>query len=384
VKASWVRAERDSEVREAARAWRKAGFIDDAALSAIEETYSVVWPRPGRTWGVLLFFFVSCFVVGLLFSLGTAHALGLTAFLLAGGLAFAADRLRPSASTVGAAAGDAAAFWSVVCLLIGTGEAVHWNASTGTLVLFVGSLAWSAAAWRWGYPVFAGFAALFFFLLLARFPPGRALWLVLSAALVAVCVPLLDRPALAPSHRRGAAAVLAMSLAAVYAAINLYSLDHGLIEKISDSGWNSASIRAGAVRTLSAIVTGVFPLLVFGWGIRTRRTLLLDAGIVGTALSLVTLRFYVPIAPLWTILSVAGSGLILLALGVHRWLAQSPGREAGGFTAEPLFEDKDAQQTLGAVGALSLTPEARVAPAEPGKFSGGGGGFGGAGSSGTF
>jgi hypothetical protein len=105
---------------------------------------------------------------------------------------------------------------------------------------------------------------------------------------------------------------------------------------------------------------------------------------VGAALSLVTLRFYVHIAPLWTILSVAGSGLVLLALGVHRRLARSPGREAGGFIADPLFEDKDAQQALGAVGALSLTPEARVAPAEQGKFSGGGGGFGGAGSSGTF
>jgi hypothetical protein len=175
-----------------------------------------------------------------------------------------------------------------------------------------------------------------------------------------------------------------LSLAAVYAAINLYALDHGLIEKISGTGWSPAPVHAGAVRTLSAIATGAFPLFVLGWGIRSRRTLLLDAGIVGTALSLVTLRFYVHIAPLWTILSVAGSGLILLALGVHRWLARSPGREAGGFTAEPLFEDKDAQQALGAVGALSLTPEARVAPAEPGKFSGGGGGFGGAGSSGTF
>ena len=384
MKAAWVQAERDSEVRQAAGAWRKAGIIDDVALAAIEETYSAVWPQPGKTWSVLLFFFISCFVVGLLFSLGSAHALGLTAFLLAGGLALTADRLRQSASTVGTAAGAAAAFWSVICLLIGTGEAVHWRASAGTLVLFAGSLAWAAAAWRWGYPAFATFAAVFFFLLLARFPPGRALWLILGSALAAACVPLLDRPALAPSHRRGAAAVLAVSLAAVYAAINLYSFDHGLIEGVSDVVWGTAPTRSAVVRTLSAITTGAFPLFVLGWGIRSRRTLLLDAGIVGTALSLVTLRFYVPIAPLWAILSVAGFGLILLALGVHRWLARSRGLQAGGFTAEPLFEDKDAQQTLGAVGALSLTPEARIAPSEQGKFSGGGGGFGGAGSSGTF
>jgi len=69
VKAAWVQAERDSEIRQAAGAWRKAGVIDDATLAAIEETYSAVWPKPGKTWSVLLFFFISCFVVGLLFSL---------------------------------------------------------------------------------------------------------------------------------------------------------------------------------------------------------------------------------------------------------------------------------------------------------------------------
>ena len=86
---------------------------------------------------------------------------------------------------------------------------------------------------------------------------------------------------------------------------------------------------------------------------------------------------------MWAILSAAGSVLIRLALGVHRRLGRAPGREAGGFTAEPLYEDENAQQTLGSVGAFSLTPEAPVAQPEPGKFSGGGG-FGGAGSSGTF
>src|SRR5262249_8491297 len=35
MKAAWVAAERESAVREAARAWRRAGAIDDAALSAI-------------------------------------------------------------------------------------------------------------------------------------------------------------------------------------------------------------------------------------------------------------------------------------------------------------------------------------------------------------
>jgi uncharacterized membrane protein YgcG len=384
VRAAWVRAERDGEVRQAARSWREADAIDGAALSAIEALYPAVWCKPALLWDVLLFFFVTLFVGALLASLAIAHHVEATAFLLAGGLAFAADRLRRSTSTVGAAAGGAAAFWSVVCLLIGTAEEMTRRAPTWTLLLLVGAVAWAAAAWRWGYPSFAILAAVFLFLLLARFPPGRGLWLALGAALAGVCVPLLDRPALAPSHRRGAAAVLTVSLAAAYAAVNLYALDHRLIEKESAAGWSSPDAPAAALRVLAAILTAVFPLFILTWGIRSRRTLLLDAGIVSAALSIATLRFYVHIAPLWTILSVAGCSLIFVALGVHRWLARSPGRRRGGFTADPLFEDKEKQQTLGALGALSLSPEARSVSPEQGRFSGGGGGFGGGGSSGTF
>lgn len=383
MRAAWVRGERDGEVREAARSWHEADAIDGVALSAIEALYPAAWPRLSLLWGVLLFFFVTLFVSGLLVTLATAHLVEATAFALAGGLAFAADRLRQSVSAVGAAAGAAAALWSVVCLLIGAGDAMGWGTRNSTALLLVGAAAWAIAAWHFGYPAFAAFSAVSFFLYLASFPPGRALWLAVGAAVAAACAPLLDRPALAPSHRRGAASVLAVSLAAVYAAVNIYSLDHHLIEK-SSAGWIAQVAPSEGFRVLAAAATAVFPLLVLGWGIRSRRPLLLDAGIVSAALSLATLRFYVHIAPLWVILSVAGGGLILAALGVHRWLSRAPRRERSGFTAEALFEDREKRQALGAIGALALSPEARTPSPEQGRFSGGGGSFGGGGSSGTF
>ena len=383
MRTEWVRAERDSEVRQAARSWREADAIDGETLSAIEALYPAVWRKPAPLWGVLVFFFVSFFAVGLIFSFRALHQAEMTSFLLAGGLAFAADRLRRSASTVGAAAAPAAAFWSVVCLLIGTAE-IEWGARAATTLLAVGAVAWAAGAWRWGYPAFAAFAAIFLFLFLARFPFGRALWLVLGAGLAAVCASLLDRPALAPSHRRGAAASMIVSLGAVYAAVNLYALDRRFVESISGPPWSPPVGAAGATRVLAAIATAVFPLFVLGWAIRGRRDLLLDAGIVSAALSIATLRFYVHLAPLWAVLSVAGCAAIFISLGIHRWLSRAPGRRRGGFTAEPLFEDAKKQHVLGAFGAVSLTPEARTAPPEAGGFSGGGGSFGGGGSSGTF
>lgn len=384
MRAEWVKAERDSEVRQAAYSWRDASAIDGATLSAIEAAFPVVWRKPALLWGALLSFFVTLFAVGLLVSLGVAHYLEWKAFLLAGGLAILADRVRQSPSTVGAASAGPAAFWSVICLLIGIGQAMRWGGSSETTLLLAGAVAWAAASWRWGYPTFAVFAAVFLFLLLGRFPPGRLLWLVLGTALAAACAQLLDRPALAPSHRRGAAAGLVVSLVAVYLAINLWALDHRLVERRFAAGWSLPDAPAGAARVLAAIGTAAFPLLILGWGIRARRTFLLDVGIGSAALSIATLRFYVHIAPLWAVLSVAGFGLICLALGIHRWLARSPGRQRGGFTADALFEDREKQQALGALGAVSLAPGARTGAPEAGRYSGGGGSFGGAGSSGTF
>jgi hypothetical protein len=388
VRKAWVRAERDSEVRQAARAWRKAGAIDDRALAAVEELFPAPWPNPTPVWSVLAFFFVSFAVVGLLAAIASAnagHAIATVAFLQAVLLAVAAESLRPSVSGAASASGTAAAFWSVTCLMIASADATHWGKRSVTLLLIVGAVAWAAAAWRWGYPVFAVFSSAFFFLFLARFAPGRALWFVLGSALAAACVPLLDRPSLPPSHRRSAAGTLAVCLIAVYVAVNPYSVDRDIVESIAFSHVPAAG-PASFLRVPAALAIVVLPLFLLAWGIRSRRVLLLDLAIVFTALSLATLRYYVHIAPLWAVLAVSGAGLIGLALSVHRWLDRAPGRQRRGFTGDALFENEDRQQALGAVGAaLTLAPGARSAPKpEPGAFQGGGGVSGGGGSSESF
>ena len=154
----------------------------------------------------------------------------------------------------------------------------------------------------------------------------------------------------------------------------------------SIANWNGPASLPAGLRALSAVATAVFPVLVLALGIRSRRTLLLDLGLVSAGLSLATLRYYVHIAPLWAILGISGAGLIGLALSVHRWLGRAPGRQRKGFTGDALFEDEDRQQALGAVGtALTLAPGARSAPPpSPGAFQGGGGASGGGGSSESF
>ena len=388
MRAAWIRAERDAEVRQAARAWRKADAIGERELAAIEGLFPAAWADPSLLWSILAFVFVSFAAVGLFAALLTLtmwDEWGTIAFLLAVPLTVSAELLRPSPSGASAASGAAAAFWTVVCLLIGTADALSSNEHGLTIVLLAGAAAWALAAWRWGYFVFAVFSSVFFFLSLARLEQGRVLWLVLGAALAAACLPGLDRRALAPSHRCCAAAVFAVSLVAIYVALNLYSLDKQVVESVALARWNRPAGASEGGRTASALATAAFPVFLLAWAIRSRRILVLNLGIVFAALSLATLRYYIHIAPLWAVLTVAGAGLIGLALFIHRWLSRSPGRQRRGFTADALFEDDQRHQALGLIGALALTPQARgPSPDEPGAFTGGGGSSGGAGTSGSF
>jgi hypothetical protein len=250
-----------------------------------------------------------------------------------------------------------------------------------TIVVFSSLALWALAAWRWGSPAYAGFAGASLFLFLARFPPGRVLWIVGGAALTLAFQRLLERPSWSPSHRRGAGVLVAAGLLASYAAVNLYSLDHRLVENLGSAGLQAPGPGFGE-RVGSMVLTALFPLAPVVWGIRSRRTFILDVGLVLTALSLLTFRVYVPVAA-WLALSLAGAALLLLALGVNRWLSRSRGGERHGFTADPLFADERRLRAVELVPVvLAHAPESRP-EVEPG-YHGGGGSFGGGGAGGSY
>jgi hypothetical protein len=129
----------------------------------------------------------------------------------------------------------------------------------------------------------------------------------------------------------------------------------------------------------------VVPVAVIAWGLKSRRIVLLDTGVVLLALSLVTLRQYVHVAPLWVVLTVSGALLVVVALAVERALRRAPDGERAGFTADPLFSDERRQHVLQTVSAAAtFTPAARVTASEPPSFAGRGGEFGGGGASDKF
>lgn len=384
-------ADRRHEVREAAHGWRRAEAIDEAVLARAYAAFPEDRNRLGLVFRLLVFGFTimaanSCFGgFGLVIAAGGERAgaalLTLFGVALVGATEYQLGPLRRRQ----AGAEAATAFLGLSYLTGGllwflTGASFG---SPGTIDLALGLvvLLFGAAAYRFGYTALAVVAGGAFFVLLARWPHGRASWLAVPLLTTLPLLRLGDSARLPPAHRRSAQALAVLGLIFFYTALHVGSWDEGLVEMIADRG--NRPPRTGFLRTLSVAATALVPVLTLGWGIAARRPLLLDLGLVGVLASLVTLRFYVQVAPLWVVLLLGGAVALGLALLLRRFLDSGPQHERHGFTAEPLFADPEGRSALEvAASVVSLTPAAR--PMEKPGFEGGGGSFGGGGASGKF
>ncbi len=77
---------------------------------------------------------------------------------------------------------------------------------------------------------------------------------------------------------------------------------------------------------------------------------------------MVTLRFYVHVAPFWVVLTVSGVASLAVALILRRYLGSGPGGERHGFTAEPLYESMARTHVLEMGMAAALEPGAAEKP----------------------
>jgi len=392
MKSEWAAAERVEEVRAAAEGWKKAGAVDAGTFEEISRRYPEPRVLPAPLFRVLVGGFVSLAILLLLgaFALGGGLNTGTFVRLLVffGLVCVAAAEFQEHVPQLALRGGaGATAFWGIIFLLGGLGlflgETLHVHEPHGPNILLLASLVlWSLAAWRWGSPAWALLAAFSLFLVLGRAPAGRLLWIASGVALTFLFERVLDRPSWSPSHRRCAAVLVVAGILGVYVALNLYALDHRVVEFVREASLDRPGPRFRE-RIWSMLGTAILPVAVVWWGMRSRRTFVLDTGLVLSALSLVTLRFYVQLAPLWVVLAVSGGALFLLALALNRWFAQGAEKERNGFTAEPLFADEARLRALELVPVVAAhAPEARP-PVEPG-FEGGGGSFGGGGAGGSF
>jgi hypothetical protein len=381
--------ERAAEVHEAARGWRRAGAIDQATERTICDAFPDPCVTPTVVWRVVTALMVAAVILCTFGAVSLAigggeSALHVLLLLFGGACLVATDVTDATPRLARRGAAGATSVLGVGFFLVGFGLLLTDTFRMGIddtidAVLVAGALTGGLTCWRWGSPLFAALATVSLVLYLGRLPQGRLLWLLAGLALAGLAGRRLDAPSWAPSHRLAAAVLVVAGLVAAYAAVNVYSLDERLLENLARYG-ASRDPASPRLRVLSALATAAFPVAVLAWGARSRRAFVLDTGIVLLALSLLTLRHYVHLAPLWAILTLSGATLVVLALAVERRLRRAPGQEISGFTADPLFSDERRQRGLQIVPVVAAFTPTATPPAAPGKeFTGGGGKFGGGG-----
>jgi hypothetical protein len=390
VKKAWADLSRIEEVRDAARGWKSAGAIDAPTLAAIETGYPDPRVRLHGFWRVLIFVLVSVIVNALIFFMmpGSGRFFGVSlvfGLILVG----ATEGLRGSRYS-GTGADAATSFWALTYLLAAVAEPLFRghgidDQAAITLMILATTVLGALAAWRWGYWLYAACGAAGFYGLLGRVPAARLLWIVISLA----AMWLLRRrvaPSLCPDHRRCLNAVFAVSAVALYGAVNLFSVDHRLVELLQEYGPEIARTdgpASGATRILSVLATALLPVAYVAWGVRERRRLLIGIGLLAAAASAATLRYYVHIAPLWEVLAVCGAILIGAAIAVQRALRSRSGGEWRGLTAEPLYEIE--RGGISPLAALAAHAAGGAAPApERHDLETGGGEYGGGGATGRY
>jgi hypothetical protein len=391
------RAQRCQEVRDAARKWAGGKLVGAKVLRFVEAAYADDRRRLSRSFQALAFI-VTVLAMNAAFSLlimfigaRDQRTIGVLALFFGAGLVAATEYLRGALRLMRAGAETAAMLASGFFLQFGLVMMIVGNSHRGLssflwVVWLLGFLIFAALTWRYGQASVAAVATGYFGALLTQLPAGRWFWIGAALLLIPLALRGRSQARLSPSQRRACSLVLVMALAGLYVALNILSWDKQIFE-LWHSGYHSGPWRGGLpsspLRDFFIVATALLPLAAVAWGVARRCRLLLAAGLLMAAASLVTVRFYIHVAPLWVNLCAAGALLIGLALGVRHWLERGEKGERGGWTAQALAgEDIAARLAEMAMAVAVATPQSAAGGETA--FAGKGGRSGGAGASGDW
>jgi hypothetical protein len=383
-------ADRNESVREAAQGWLRAGWIDENALEAIGRLYPDDRARAGPAFRILFFVLtmgaLAC-VLGIFLSRNPSQYAVATVALVSGiACAAVTDNLINTRKRRQGGIEAAFSFIAVCCLILSVvaffGETSWWDGRTGHfLELLIFAILTGAAAWIWGYWLYAIFSAVLLFAGLMNFLAGRMIWLVLALLIYSPLSKNCESIRWPPALRRSFLSFLAVTLLALYASFNVYLADGMFFTFYFDY------VTRGIVlipRWVCMLLTALLPILIFLLGILKRRRMFLNLGFILAVLSLITAFQYVQRPPTWILLSGGGLLLLTIAEGLRRHLDSGANNERGGFTAGLLSENPEKQRILEmAASVAAATPKQELPPKETG-FAGGGGKFGGGGASSDF
>jgi hypothetical protein len=363
MRADAARADRFQSVREAARAWTRAGAIDEQQRTQIDVLAGTAS------------FFGGLALVGA--TVWTLSQIGTVLILCSIGFLVLTEYQTGPLRRTHAGAELATAFLAVLTAC--GGVAALTRDIEGPVPFAIAALLSATGAWRWGFASLGALASFFTLLALARLPMGRVWWI--AACLVAIVVSSararLER--LAPAHRRCLRVALGASLLALYLAIHYDSVKGGEFGWLYDpENWGRGAL------AVSAVLTALLPVAILAFGVRRRDRVAIAIGALLVGVSLSTWRYHWPWLPLWMTLTAGGAACFVTAILVRRFLDRAPAREWRGITADPLFDDPRGAAALRVAALAATLGHAPQAASGDRPFQAGGGASGGGGADGRL
>lgn len=361
--------EENIHIRKQARVWRRSELITEEQLSAINVHTDHQLRQTNRFFQFLFFIFTwhgAGAVLGLFVWLLNFKDTNLMAVLwILFGAAFytGAEYLVSKYKFYRYGIEEALVITAVALFCAGCFLLLSENHVAPMLLkIVIPALIAASAYWiylRFGFFYAAGISiiALCFIPFQFNFSPVAERLILLSAlSVIFVLIMLADKPDIEDFRKDDYAKIHACLLIAIYLTVNLeISGLIGLVTGNTHAVQLNPKLFPLSLYWSSYVLTFIIPAAVIYWGIKRRKRLILNAGIVMVCVTLATNKSYLG----WTRYAwdpaILGIVLVSLSLFITRWLNSGTDQKRFGFTARNILKPEEGGINLADVTA-ALTP----------------------------
>ncbi len=387
-------------IRKQAQAWRRSGLITEAQLNAINDHTNIQLRQTNLFFRILFFVFTllcAGAIVGLfvwLLDIREPNFAAITLILFGAVFYVAAEYLAGKHLLYRHGVEEALVIIAMVHFCAGCGILFSENHFTLTQIrivvpaLFAITACWIYLRFGFLYAAAISIVALCFIPFQFNLSPTTERLMLLSVLCVIFIFSLLaDQPDIEDFQKDRYAKMQACLLAAIYLTINLQILGlAGLIMRDTHVVHLNPQLFSPSFYWSSYVLTFLIPAAAVYWGIKSRKRLIINVGLVMACATLATNKSYLG----WTRYAwdpvILGIMLVGLSLIITRWLNSGADRRRFGFTARDILKPEECGISPADV-AAALTPgviDAQQPQAHPEEKYFGSGTSGGGGAEGKF
>jgi len=356
-------------IRQQAQAWRRSGLITEEQLGAVNDHTDIQLRQTSLFFRILFFVFTllcAGAIVGLfVWLLDFKDANFIAVMLIFFGAAFyiAAEYLAGKYLFYRHGVEEALVVMAMVLFCAGCGILLSENHLTLTqLRIVVPALLAIIACWiylRFGFLYAAGMSIVALSFIPFQFnlsPAAERIMLFSVLCVIFVFSLLADKPDLEDFRKNRYAKIQACLLAAMYLTVNLEIPGIiGLIMRDTHVVHLNAQLFPPSIYWSSYVLTFLIPAAAIYWGIKSRKRIIINVGLVMACATLATNKSYLGWTRYAWAPAILGIILVGLSLLITRWLNSGADQRRFRFTARNILKPEEGGITPADV-AAALTP----------------------------